>query len=204
LKLGRNAAGIELSPAYEAIASERAEAASQPRLAFDEQLATAWQVVCADATDASVFKKLRDAPFDYCVTSPPYWSMLSNPGSENQRARREKNLSLVYSDDDRDVGNEGDYDRFLGLLASVYRNVAAALKHGGVLTVVVKNVKREHILYPLAWDLVRELAGPSGQYEFVGHTLWCQDDVGLKPFAVGTHWVSNILHQYCLHFCRRC
>ncbi len=36
-----------------------------------------------------------------------------------------------------------------------------------------------------------------------GNTLWCQHDVGLKPFAVGIYWMSNILHTYCLHFRKR-
>ena len=69
-----------------------------------------------------------------------------------------------------------------------------------MLTVVVKNVKRNHILHPLAWNLASRLCGPKGSFNYVGTTLWCQDDVGIKPFVVGIHWVSNILHTYCLHF----
>ena len=131
--------------------------------------------------------------------------MLSNPGSENQKARREKNLRLVYSESNTDLGNIEDYEKFLGLLDEVYNGVAQRLVPGGVLTVVVKNVKRNHVLYPLAWDLAARLCGVGGRYEYIGTTLWCQDDVGLKPFAVGIHWVSNILHHYCLHFrnCRK-
>ena len=69
-----------------------------------------------------------------------------------------------------------------------------------MLTVVVKNVKRHHTLHPLAWNLTSRLCGPKGSFNYVGTTLWCQDDVGIKPFAVGILWVSNILHAYCLHF----
>lgn len=147
--------------------------------------------------------ELRDGEFHYCVTSPPYWSMLGNPGSENQRARRARDLPLVYSGDERDLGNIADYETFLDALADVYTQVAAKLVPGGYLTVVAKNVKRSHVAYPLAWDLAAILASDSRAYDYLGTTLWCQDDVGMKPFAVGIHWVSNTVHTYCLHFRRR-
>ncbi len=131
---------------------------------------------------------------------PPYWSMLKNYGSEGQRARRRRGLQLVYSDKADDLGNIDDYEEFETELVKIYNQVASLLKPGKVLTVILKNVKRNHIVYPLAWDLVFRLCANTGQYKLIGSTLWCQDNVPLKPFAVGTHWVSNILHQYCLHF----
>jgi hypothetical protein len=157
----------------------------------------------SDATRLSEIPELGGIKFQYSVTSPPYWSMLTNKGSEYQEDRRKKNLLLTYSQDDRDLGNVGSYDQFLELLESVYNQVANMLVRGGHLTVVVKNVKRNHVIYPLAWDLVSTLCRESGKYDYVGTTLWCQDDVGIKPFAVGIHWVSNTLHHYCLHFRKR-
>jgi hypothetical protein len=129
--------------------------------------------------------------------------MLSNVGSENQRARREKNLPMVYSDNETDIGNISSYEEFVALLVEIYESVADVLAPSGHLSVIVKNVKREHVVYSLGWDLVRMLARQSGRYSFSGTTLWCQDDVPLKPFAVGIYWVSNTLHTYCLHFRRR-
>lgn len=109
----------------------------------------------------------------------------------------------MYSDNEQDVGNIADYDEFLNVLERVYTDVAERLVDDGLLTVVVKNVKRSHTLYPLAWDLTLRLCGPKGAFKYAGTTLWCQDDVGLKPFAIGIYWVSNILHTYCLHFQKR-
>jgi DNA modification methylase len=195
----RNGYGVELSAQFVDIANQRIreQALSAPTGAG------AGRVVQGDATVLARIDAFAGTAFHYAVTSPPYWSMLTNKGSENQAARRSKNLPLVYSSDDRDLGNVQDYDAFLALLASVYHQVALKLHAGGHLTVIVKNVKREHTLYPLAWDLVARLCRRDGDYEYVGTTLWCQDDIGLKPFAVGIHWVSNILHQYCLHFRKR-
>ena len=129
--------------------------------------------------------------------------MLTNPGSENQQNRRDKNLPLKYSDSKKDIGNIESYDEFLAALTNIYTQISQKMKPGSHLTVIVKNVKRDHIVYPLAWDLTEKLCGKDGVFNYVGTTLWCQDDIGLKPFAVGIHWVSNTLHQYCLHFSKR-
>ena len=144
--------------------------------------------------------ELKKVKFEYAITSPPYWSMLRNPGSEGQRDRRKKGLMQVYSDSKDDLGNVANYDKFLSLLVKVYCQIAIKLVKGAILTVIVKNIKRDHIQYTLAWDLTSILCGPKGKYEYVGTTFWCQDNIRLKPFAVGTHWVSNTLHQYCIHF----
>lgn len=196
----RHGYGIDLNEEFVSIAQRRASVANSPSL-FGEVNETI--IVRGDASKIDQIDKLNGLEFDYAITSPPYWSMLSNTGSENQKARRDKDLQLTYSESEKDVGNVEDYDQFLSALSNVYHQLAQRLSGGKVLTVVVKNVKREHILYTLAWDLTAELCGSEGDYDYLGTTLWCQDNVGLKPFAVGTHWVSNILHQYCLHFRRR-
>ncbi len=202
-QMDRNGYGVELSPEYAAIARRRIDDQSVPQL-FDELAPQPKTLVAqGDATKLDQIVELKGLRFHYAITSPPYWSMLANPGSENQRARRERNLSLTYSEDASDLGNVHEYAEFLNLLEVVYGQVAAKLVDGGHLTVIVKNVKRHHVLYTLAWDLVARLCAEDGKYDYGGTTLWCQDDIGLKPFAVGIHWVSNILHQYCLHFRKR-
>jgi hypothetical protein len=201
LRTKRNGYGTDLSGQFIKTALNRIEHEQAPSLFPGVE--PKGRVFLGDATKLDRIHELDGVEFQYAVTSPPYWSMLTNPGSENQEARRNRNLPLVYSDHAQDLGNIADYDRFLDVLEDVYNQVADRLSEEGVLTVVVKNVKRNHILYPLAWDLVLRLCGPKGSFDYVGNTLWCQDDVGIKPFAVGIHWVSNILHTYCLHFQKR-
>jgi hypothetical protein len=203
LRRKRNGFGVELSARFAQIAAQRVEfERAMGSDLFDTRQVTG-SIVVGDATRLEKIPELAGKSFEYAITSPPYWSMLTNPGSENQEMRRKKSLPLKYSDDEADVGNVSDYDEFLDLLGAVYLGVAKKLVGGGVMTVVVKNVKRNHVLYPLAWDLTARLCGEAGHYDYLGNTFWCQDDVGLKPFAVGIHWVSNILHHYCLHFRKR-
>lgn len=196
----RNAVGVELIQDFVDIAQRRL-AEEYPNVLFEEMRPSAWwKILQGDATKLDQVQQLSGMQFGYCVTSPPYWSMLTSRGSEGQEARRKRNLPLVYSDDERDLGNIQDYDRFLDVLTDVYDDVAKRLATGGYLTIIVKNVKRSHVVYPIAADLVTRLSQKGGNYQFAGQTLWCQDDVKLKPFAVGIYWVSNTLHQYCLHF----
>jgi DNA modification methylase len=198
LACSRNAIGIDLNPQFATVARERV--ASENLSLLDEKTSRA-EVVEGDARNIKFL--LGQQQVDYCITSPPYWSMLANEGSENQRSRRERNLPTVYSNFEADLGNISDYEKFLDALIKIYRGVGEVLKTGGYFTVVVKNIKRNHTVYPLGWDLVRRLACKESEFDFVGNTLWCQDDIGLKPFAVGIYWVSNTLHHYCLHFRRR-
>jgi DNA modification methylase len=202
-RIGRSGYGVDLSPEFIKIASNRIDNERIPSLFEEYKKLVAGEVFVGDATKLNDIKDLKRKSFDYVITSPPYWSMLSNPGSENQKSRKKKGLNLVYSSNVLDLGNIENYDTFLELLNTVYQSVAVRLKDKGKLTIIVKNVKRNHILYPLAWDIAEMLCNKDGNYKYLGNTFWCQDDIGLKPFAVGTHWVSNILHHYCLHFQKR-
>ncbi len=194
---GRNAIGIELMPNFIEIANDRLEIYCPPSMFGNNVMSS---MVQGNAENLSAIPILNEHLFNYIITSPPYWSMLKNPGSENQRARRTQKLQLTYSDMEEDLGNIKDYDLFIGRLVSIYFSLADKLKNDGYITIIVKNVKREHVVYPFAWDLVTNLSTSTSPYDYLGTTYWCQDDIGLKPFAVGAHWVSNTLHQYCLHF----
>lgn len=203
LQRQRNGYGVDLIPEFVEIAKQRVAAWDEHCFLPEMSPNVKSLILQGDATKLNRIKQLAKLKFKYAVTSPPYWSMLTNPGSEGQRKRRKEGLRLVYSDNKLDLGNISDYKQFLNLLEAVYNQVAEKLVDDGVLTVIVKNIKRDHVLYCLAWDLTAILCGSNGRFKYLGTTLWCQDDVGLKPFAVGTHWVSNTLHQYCLHYRKR-
>jgi len=195
----RNSVGIELNHEFYDIAKKRMYEANPVRLPGFESPFTS-ELILGDARNAAALLAEKKGDIKYCITSPPYWDMLHNPGSEGQRSRKQKGLQLVYSESEHDLGNITDYYVFLSALKEVFNSVAKVLADDGKLTIITKNVKRNGSFYTLAWDLVEQLAGSEGSYNFLGYTLWCQDDAGLKPFAIGHHWVSNTLHQYCLHF----
>ncbi len=197
LRSGRHSYGIELNPQYAEIARQ---VVAEERTALGEPAAgLRAEVITGDAARAAALLEAADAPpVDYVLTSPPYWDMLHARGAETQKKRRqEAALDVVYSDDPRDVGNIHEYERFLHSLVDIYARLRPRLKPRAYLTIIVKNVKKGGVIYPLAWDLARLL----GQtYTLKDEKIWCQDNVRLAPYGMGNAWVSNTVHHYCLQF----
>jgi len=195
LRAGRNSRGIELNPKYaeiarRIIAEERASLGNAV-----EGLAS--EVITGDASRACDF---GFPPIDYVLTSPPYWDMLHAKGAETQKKRRTSGeLDVFYSDDPNDVGNLHDYEEFLSRLVSIYAGLKPLLREKAYLTIIVKNVKKGGRIYPLAWDLGRELGKV---YTLKDEKIWCQDNQSLAPYGLGSAWVSNTFHHYCLQFRR--
>ncbi|MAG37534.1 MAG: hypothetical protein CL878_14960 [Dehalococcoidia bacterium] len=198
MQTGRRGIGIELSPDYAAIAGKRLATAETGRDRSHLRPSAEQDQVIIEG-DALRLAEIDGLPaqVDYCITSPPYWDMLNMRGAMTQRARRRRGLHVSYGDNPHDLGNVADYEEFVGSLVRVYRQVAALLRSGACLTIIVKNVKKQGTIYPLAWDLAAALA------EFLivcPERFWCQDDVKLAPYGYGNAWVSNTVHHYCLTF----
>ena len=195
LRCGRNSFGIELNPGYAQIAKQViAEEKTTLGIGNNTDDLTA-EVIEGDAFKAGEYGLPVVA---YMLTSPPYWDMLHSKGAENQKKRRESNqLDVVYSDDPNDVGNLHDYDQCLERLVTIYAGLKPLLREKAYLTIIVKNVKKGGKIYPLAWDLARELGKV---YTLKDEKIWLQDNQPLAPFGLGSAWVSNTFHHYCLQF----
>ncbi len=193
LRAGRHSVGIELNPRYAQVALEVVQAERTALGGAAEALRAA--VICADASKAQSLDLPR---IHYVLTSPPYWDMLHARGAATQKTRRAaSDLDVVYSDDPHDLGNVHDYEEFLQRLVSIYARLQPLLEANAYLTVIVKNVKKGGRVYPLAWDLARLLGAV---YALKDEKIWCQDNQRLAPFGLGSAWVSNTFHHYCLQF----
>ena len=193
LRAGRNSYGIELNPKYAEIARQ---------IIADERLALGAcvegltsKVITGDALLANDYQL---PTLNYVLTSPPYWDMLHAKGAGTQKKRRTSaDLDVFYSDDPNDLGNLHDYEEFLVRLVAIYQGLKPTLREKAYLTIIVKNVKKGGRIYPLAWDLGRELGKV---YTLKDEKLWLQDNQRLAPYGLGSAWVSNTFHHYCLQF----
>jgi DNA modification methylase len=193
LRAGRHGIGIELNPQYADLARESIQAEQQASQSHDQGLRAV-----VHTADAAILHKLSLPPIDYVLTSPPYWNMLHARGATTQRTRRaDEDLDVVYSADPADLGNIEDYDLFLARLIDIYSALKSCLQPKAYLTIIVKNVKKGGRIYPLAWDLARQL---SEIYTLKDEKIWCQSDIRLAPYGMGSAWVSNTFHHYCLQF----
>jgi DNA modification methylase len=193
LRASRHAIGVELSPIYSAVARELVQE-EKARLGP----ATGGMRCEVITGDAARLETINLPTMDYVLTSPPYWDMLHARGAQAQRSRRSSNdLDVVYSDDPADLGNVSDYAEFLDRLIKIYASLRPVLRPKAYLTIIVKNVKKGGRVYPLAWDLGRQLGET---YTLKDEKIWCQDDIRLAPYGLGNAWVSNTFHHYCLQF----
>ncbi len=193
LRAGRNSWGIEINPKYAEIAK---------RIIFEERALLGESVNNLESkifTGNAITAVDFGLPvFDYVLTSPPYWDMLHAKGAGTQRKRRTSaDLDVYYSDDANDLGNVRDYEEFLSRLVAIYAGLKPLLREKAYLTIIVKNVKKGGRIYPLAWDLGRELGKV---YTLKDEKLWLQDNQRLAPYGLGSAWVSNTFHHYCLQF----
>ena len=193
LRAGRNSYGIELNPKYAEIACQTISRERQALEGGVEGLTS--NIITGDASLAADFGL---PPIDYVLTSPPYWDMLHAKGAGTQKKRRTSpDLDVFYSDDENDLGNLHNYDEFLAKLVAVYTGLKPLLREKAYLTIIVKNVKKGGRIYPLAWDLGRKLGEI---YTLKDEKLWLQDNQRLAPYGLGSAWVSNTFHHYCLQF----
>jgi DNA modification methylase len=193
LRAGRNSYGIELNRSYAEIA--KSIIAEERAAVGPGAEALAAEIFHGDAADACNFPI---PAIHYVLTSPPYWNMLHARGAETQRKRRASSgLDVVYSDDAHDLGNIKDYEEFLRTLVDIYARLKPLLRKRAYLTIIVKNVKKGGKVYPLAWDVGHELGKV---YALKDERIWMQDNQRLAPYGLGSAWVSNTFHHYCLQF----
>ena len=197
LRSGRSSIGIELNPTYVDIANQAVE--SEQEILGEAAQHLTCQVIQGNALNISRFFAEYHLPaVNYVLTSPPYWDMLHAKGAQTQKKRRATaELDLHYSDDPEDLGNLHDYDQFLEKLVNIYTAIKPYVLPRGYITIIVKNIKKGGRVYPLAWDIARELGDT---YTLKDEKIWCQDDIRLAPYGLGNAWVSNTFHHYCLQF----
>ena len=146
-------------------------------------------------TDCRNVNTLSLPLINYCISSPPYWDVLSRSTDGFSHEREAKGLDVKYSDANDDLGNISDYDLFLKELSDIYLKIYDLLSDGAYITIIVKNIKKGGKMYPLAWDIATLLGK---KYVLKDEKIWIQDKIGLSPYGYPNSWASNILHHYCL------
>tara|TARA_E500000178_G_scaffold288348_1_gene290931 strand:- start:1792 stop:2835 length:1044 start_codon:yes stop_codon:yes gene_type:complete len=178
----RKGVGIELNKKYFKISQAR----------------TKQKVINGNSLDIDkILKKNKVKDIDFCITSPPYWDVLNRSTGDHKKKRNLKNLDVMYSKDNLDLGNVHDYDIFIEKLFMIFKKLKPFLKKNAYLVVILKNVKKGGKNYPLAWDFAKKM---TEIFIFKDEKIWCQDKVGLAPYGYPYAYTTNIHHHYCLVF----
>lgn len=194
---GRRGVGIELVERWHQVALERLEAAEAPYAQSADHPGEAQVLLRGDCLE--LLAEMEAGSFEFVVTSPPYWRILTKRGGDKTAAERTaKGLPTRYSDEAEDLGNINSYEEFLERLGDVFAQCARVLAPRRYLCVIVSDFRHgpKFHLYHADVAQVIEQRG----LDLKGVTILIQDSKNLYPLGIPHCFVSNIHHQYVLIF----
>ena len=176
-KLGREGIGFEIYPEFVRAARQRAPAA---------------RIVQADARELG--RHLEPESVDFCVTSPPYWDILTQKRTADYKKVRH------YGNAGRDLGRIGSYEAFLEELAKVFAEVLRVLRPGRYMVVNVMDLRKKSRFYPFHADLAARLRDLG--FVFDDLVIWDrrQEYNHLRPLGYPAVFRINKIHEYLLIF----
>ncbi len=176
-KLGRQGIGFEIYPEFVRAARERAPGA---------------RIIQADARELT--RHLEPESVDFCVTSPPYWDILTQKRTADYKQVRH------YGDAALDLGRIGRYESFLDELAKVFAGVLQVLRPGRYAVVNVMDLRKKDRFYALHADLAGRLEKLG--FVFDDLVIWDrrQEYNHLRPLGYPAVFRINKIHEYLLIF----
>jgi DNA modification methylase len=187
--LDRKGTGVELSSTWAELAEER--------LTVEVGIHHNQKVVCEDIRAA--LSNFRDEQFQFAVTSPPYWNILTKNGDHKvKESRLAKNLATQYSNSQSDLGNIEKYETFLQELTNIFRQVAVKVENKRYMAIIVSDFRHGSQFYPFHSDLYHHLCGDT--IKLVGISMLEQTHKKLYPYGYPFCYIPNIHHQYILLF----
>ncbi len=184
-RLGRRALGLEIDPSFVQLAGRRLSA-EKPGLAT---------IIHAEA--ALLCKYVEPASAALCVTSPPYWNVLSRKRTADYRPGRD------YAGHRGDLSRVADYGEFINALGEVFSATLKSLKPNGYCVVNVMDLRKKNVFYPLHMDLAQELQRRGFTLDDI--IIWDRhaDYNNLRPLGYPFVFRVNKVHEYLLIFQKR-
>ena len=187
--LDRKGTGVELSSTWAELADER--------LTVEVGIHHGQKVVCEDIRAA--LSNFKDEQFQFTVTSPPYWNILTKNGDHKvKESRLAKNLATQYSNSLYDLGNIEKYETFLQELTNIFRQVAVKVENKRYMAIIVSDFRHGSQFYPFHSDLYHHLCDDA--IKLVGISMLEQTHKKLYPYGYPFCYIPNIHHQYILLF----
>lgn len=188
--LGKTAVGFEVAKEYYDLARERLRQVPMLDGGKDNNS----RVYLCDSRTMS--KYVRPQSVDICITSPPYWDILSRKRSADSKPVRD------YAGGECDLSRLNDYGQFLDALADVFREVYRALKKRQYCVVVVMDIRKQERFYPFHADLAQRLSRDDVGFFLDDIIIWDrrQEYNNLRPLGYPSTFRINKIHEYILVF----
>jgi DNA modification methylase len=187
--LNRKGIGVELSPKWVELAEER--------LAVELGASDHQEIICGDVRD--VLPSFDEEQFQFVVTSPPYWNILTKDADHKvKETRLSAELATHYSESEHDLGNIEAYEVFLEELVLVFRRISAKVENQRYMAIIVSDFRHKSRFYPFHSDLYQKLCNQV--IRLVGVTILEQTHKKLYPYGYPFTYIPNFHHQYILLF----
>ncbi len=186
----RQGIGFELNPRYVELTKQRLE--KEVRTLFSTT--NSQDIQTGDAR--LLVKNLEENSVDFVVTSPPYWNILHKQDHKAKQERIANNLDTQYSDDELDLGNIQEYDKFLEELSSILGDCSRPLKPKKYMAIIVSDFRDKSKYVMFHADLARSLQMYG--LELKGISILYQRHKRIFPYGYPFAYVPNIHHQYIL------
>ncbi|MBO5229737.1 MAG: site-specific DNA-methyltransferase [Clostridia bacterium] len=175
--LGCNGTGIDLSEEYCNIARKRI---------------TSDKIKIYQGDSFKLVNSLEKNSFDLVVTSPPYWDIL------NQKRTVDQKNNINYSDKNNDLGNIDDYWKFIESLKNLFANIYPLLKHKSYCLINVMDLRKGSNFYSFHSDLAYALKDVG--YIFDDLIIWDRqaDYNNMKTLGYPYKFRINKVHEYIL------
>jgi len=151
-----------------------------------------WRIYKMDA------RKLEDVlkpdSIGFCVTSPPYWDILSQKRTADYKDTR------GYVEKKDNLGFIPDYEQFLDELAKVFKKVFNVLIPGKYCVVNVMDIRKKDKFYPFHSDLAAKLTKEGFIFDDI--IIWDRQHEynNLRPLGYPYVFRINKVHEYLLIF----
>lgn len=192
--LGKQGIGLEISPRFLQMAQQRLSAQKASLQGVSGRCAPEPLLYYADARSLSAL--LPPHSVDICITSPPYWDVLSQKRSADRKEIRD------YGPIPGDLGKIQDYSLFLETLVEIFTQVREVLKPGKRLIINVMDLRKKERFFPLHADLIHRLCQKEVGFEIEDLIIWDrrQEYNHLRPLGYPSVFRINKVHEYLLIF----
>lgn len=191
-RLGKCGIGFEIAQDYYTLALQRLRQ-TQSRL-FGTAEGPEANLHLADARRIEQF--VPPCSVDICITSPPYWDILSRKRSADAKPIRD------YVESSGDLSKLSEYELFLHELAKVFQGVFHVLKPGCYCIIVVMDIRKQDKFYPFHADIASRLGRGEVGFTFDDLIIWDRrhEYNNLRPLGYPTTFRINKIHEYLLIF----
>ena len=167
-ELGKDAIGLEISPEFVQVAEGRL---SQMNL-FGEET----EIIIHTTDSRELYRYVPPNSVDMVVTSPPYWDILLQKRTADNKDQR-------------------DYEKFLFELRNIFEQVFIAMKPKSYCCVIVMDLRKKNCFYPYHID-ISQLMDDIG-FIFDDTIIWdrAQEYNNLRPLGYPSVFRVNKVHE---------